>query len=92
MFRTFTIICAIVCKPTAPAVAAEIPGVTATEINLGGIFPFSGPASSLGLVSRSVLAIRLGSGDAYARGSRRIDRRRCRNDDEGSDLYGVETG
>ena len=36
--------------------AADAPGVTATEIKIGGVFPFSGPASSIGLVGRGVLA------------------------------------
>src|SRR5882762_6510589 len=40
----------------SPAFAADAPGVTATEIKIGGIFPFSGPASSIGLVGRGVLA------------------------------------
>src|ERR1700709_303817 len=40
----------------SPAMAADEPGVTATEIKIGGIFPFSGPASSIGLVGRGVLA------------------------------------
>jgi len=31
---------------SAPAVAADAPGVTPTEIKIGGVFPFSGPASS----------------------------------------------
>jgi ABC-type branched-subunit amino acid transport system substrate-binding protein len=39
-----------------PAFAADAPGVTATEIKVGGVFPFSGPASSIGLVGRGVLA------------------------------------
>ncbi|MCA1453727.1 ABC transporter substrate-binding protein [Bradyrhizobium sp. BRP22] len=38
-----------------PVKAAEEPGVSATEIKIGGIFPFSGPASSIGLVGRGVL-------------------------------------
>lgn len=38
------------------ALAADMPGVTATEIKIGGVFPFSGPASSIGLVGRGVLA------------------------------------
>ena len=41
---------------SAPAFAADAPGVTATEIKIGGVFPFSGPASSIGLVGRGVLA------------------------------------
>jgi hypothetical protein len=32
--------------------------VTATEIKVGGIFPFSGPASSIGLVGRGILVLR----------------------------------
>ncbi len=36
--------------------AADAPGVTSTEIRIGGVFPFSGPASSIGLVGRGVLA------------------------------------
>lgn len=39
-----------------PAFAENAPGVTATEIKVGGIFPFSGPASVIGLVGRGVLA------------------------------------
>ena len=38
------------------AVAADTPGVTATEIKIGGVFPFSGPASSFGLVGRGLIA------------------------------------
>ena len=40
----------------APAIAAGQPGVTAKEIKIGAIFPFSGPASSIGLVGRGVVA------------------------------------
>jgi branched-chain amino acid transport system substrate-binding protein len=38
-----------------PAFAADAPGATATEIKVGGVFPFSGPASSIGLVGKGVL-------------------------------------
>jgi ABC-type branched-subunit amino acid transport system substrate-binding protein len=41
---------------SAPAGAADAPGVTPTEIKIGGVFPFSGPASSIGLVGKGVLA------------------------------------
>jgi ABC-type branched-subunit amino acid transport system substrate-binding protein len=41
---------------SGPAWAADAPGVTATEIKIGSVFPFSGPASSIGLVGRGVLA------------------------------------
>ena len=40
----------------ASAIAAEQPGVTANEIKIGAIFPFSGPASSIGLVGKGVIA------------------------------------
>jgi branched-chain amino acid transport system substrate-binding protein len=36
--------------------AADAPGVTATEIKIGGVFPFSGPASTIGLVGKGVAA------------------------------------
>src|SRR3954466_13820755 len=39
-----------------PAFAADEPGITATEIKIGGVFPFSGPASSIGLVGNGVMA------------------------------------
>src|SRR6266536_5527915 len=38
------------------AFAADAPGVTQSEIKVGGVFPFSGPASSIGLVGRGILA------------------------------------
>src|ERR1700736_6308288 len=41
---------------TTPSRAADAPGVTASEIKIGGVFPFSGPASSIGLVGRGTLA------------------------------------
>jgi branched-chain amino acid transport system substrate-binding protein len=36
--------------------AADAPGVTSTEIKIGGVFPFSGPASSIGLTGRGLIA------------------------------------
>ncbi len=38
------------------AMAADAPGVTATEIKVGAVFPFSGPASALGAVGKSLIA------------------------------------
>src|SRR5438552_16055881 len=38
------------------AFAADAPGVTQSEIKVGGVFPFSGPASSIGLVGKGVVA------------------------------------
>src|ERR1700704_4135035 len=48
--------CVIASLLASPASAADEPGVTATEIKIGGIFPFSGPASSIGLVGKGVIA------------------------------------
>jgi ABC-type branched-subunit amino acid transport system substrate-binding protein len=56
MFRTFAVVCALTVALVTSASAADTPGVTATEIRVGGIFPFSGPASSIGLVGRGILA------------------------------------
>ncbi|WP_050386524.1 ABC transporter substrate-binding protein [Bradyrhizobium pachyrhizi] len=39
-----------------PVLADDPIGVTATEIKVGGIFPYGGPASSLGLIGRAVTA------------------------------------
>ena len=56
MFGKFKLVSALVLAWFAPALAADAPGVTATEIKIGGVFPFSGPASSIGLVGKGVLA------------------------------------
>jgi branched-chain amino acid transport system substrate-binding protein len=49
-------IAALLLLLSGPSLAADTTGVTATEIKIGGVFPFSGPASSIGIVGRSVLA------------------------------------
>lgn len=41
---------------TTAAIAADAPGVTATEIKVGATFPFSGPASSLGNSGKGLIA------------------------------------
>jgi ABC-type branched-subunit amino acid transport system substrate-binding protein len=57
MFRTIRLASvALALALAAPAAAADSPGVTPTEIRIGGVFPFSGPASSIGLVGKGVLA------------------------------------
>ncbi|WPO43964.1 ABC transporter substrate-binding protein [Tardiphaga sp. 42S5] len=48
--------CAGLVLACASARAADAPGVTATEIKIGGIFPFSGPASGLGAVGKAIVA------------------------------------
>jgi branched-chain amino acid transport system substrate-binding protein len=56
MFGKFKLASALLLALSAPVFAAEAPGITATEIKIGGVFPFSGPASSIGLVGKGVLA------------------------------------
>ncbi len=53
--------------------AADAPGVTATEIKIGGVFPFSGPASSIGLVGKGVLAYVQSINDRGGINGRKID-------------------
>lgn len=56
MIRRWGVAYALLLALSVPAAAADTPGVTATEIKVGGVFPFSGPASVIGLVGRGVLA------------------------------------
>jgi branched-chain amino acid transport system substrate-binding protein len=56
MFEKLKIACTLILALGSTAFAADAPGVTATEIKIGSVFPFSGPASSIGLVGRGVLA------------------------------------
>src|SRR5271169_4422267 len=56
MFRIVGIAFALFVAIAVPARAGDTPGVTPTEIKIGGVFPFSGPASSIGQVGRGVLA------------------------------------
>jgi branched-chain amino acid transport system substrate-binding protein len=56
LFEKLKLACTLVLALSTPSFAADAPGVTATEIRIGGVFPFSGPASSIGLVGEGVLA------------------------------------
>src|SRR5216683_2649258 len=57
MFQGVKLACALTMLTISTCTwAADAPGVTSTEIKIGGVFPFSGPASSIGLVGRGVLA------------------------------------
>src|SRR4051812_3575140 len=49
-------VAALVVLLSGPAFAADEPGISTTEIKIGGVFPFSGPASSIGLVGKGVMA------------------------------------
>src|ERR1700716_1901503 len=55
MLRKFKLASARVLALSAPAFAADAPGVTPTEIKIGGVFPFSGPASSIGQRGRGLI-------------------------------------
>jgi branched-chain amino acid transport system substrate-binding protein len=60
MFQGVKLACAVLMVSglawTTASLAGDAPGVTASEIKIGGVFPFSGPASSIGLVGRGTLA------------------------------------
>ena len=56
MFRSIRLACALIIAMLVPCWAGDTAGVTATEIKIGGIFPLSGPASSIGQVGHGVLA------------------------------------
>jgi branched-chain amino acid transport system substrate-binding protein len=56
MFPGIKLASALLLAATTYAWAGDMPGVTRTEIKIGGVFPFSGPASSIGLVGRGVAA------------------------------------
>ncbi|MDB5654687.1 MAG: branched-chain amino acid transporter substrate-binding protein [Tardiphaga sp.] len=57
----------------AAVAAADHPGVTATEIKIGGIFPFSGPASSIGLTGWGIVAYIQSINDRGGVNGRKID-------------------
>ena len=56
MLNKFELVWALLLLLVTPAYAADAPGVTKTEIKIGGVFPFSGPASGLGVVGEGILA------------------------------------
>src|SRR5213083_2770808 len=73
MLGKFKLASALMLALSAPAFAADTPGVTATEIKIGGVFPFSGPASSIGLVGKGVLAYVQSINDRGGINGRRIN-------------------
>ncbi len=56
MLKKLSVAAALLTAMSATAIADETPGVAATEIKVGAIFPFSGPASALGAVGKSLTA------------------------------------
>jgi branched-chain amino acid transport system substrate-binding protein len=78
MFQRARSVCALLLFSTVSliatsATAADAPGVTATEIKIGGVFPFSGPASSIGLVGKGVIAYVQSLNDRGGVNGRKID-------------------
>lgn len=73
MFGKLRTAAALALLLSSSAFAADAPGVTATQIKVGGVFPFSGPASSIGLVGRSVLAYVQSVNDRGGIGGRKIN-------------------
>ena len=51
-----TAVAALLAAAGATAMAADTPGVTATEIKIGNIMPYSGPASAYGVIGKSETA------------------------------------
>ena len=73
MFRSIRLACALMIAMFVPCWAGDTPGVTATEIKIGGIFPLSGPASSIGQVGHGVLAYVKSVNDRGGINGRKID-------------------
>jgi ABC-type branched-subunit amino acid transport system substrate-binding protein len=65
--------CALVIAMSTPCWAADAPGVTPTKIKIGGIFPLSGPASSIGQVGQGVQAYVQSINDRGGIHGRKID-------------------
>ena len=73
MFPGIRLACALVLAIASPCWAGGSPGVTPTQIKIGGIFPLSGPASSIGQVGRGVLAYVQSINDRGGINGRKID-------------------
>lgn len=56
MLKKVTFALGVVSLLSSAVHAADAPGVTAKEIKIGGVFPFSGPASAIGNVGKGLLA------------------------------------
>ncbi|MDB5503791.1 MAG: branched-chain amino acid transporter substrate-binding protein [Tardiphaga sp.] len=73
LLRHLTVALGLVGLCATPTLAAETPGVTATEIKIGSIFPFSGPASSLGNTGKGLIAYVKSINDRGGISGRKID-------------------
>lgn len=56
MSRKLKIASMLLLAMSVSAKAGDAPGVTSSEIKIGGVFPMSGPASSIGVVAKGVAA------------------------------------
>ena len=65
--------CALVIAMSTPCWAGDAPGVTPTKIKIGGIFPMSGPASSIGQIGQGVQAYVQSINDRGGIHGRKID-------------------
>lgn len=73
MLKKIGLVSALIVSMSAAAFAADAPGVTKTEIKIGGVFPFSGPASSIGLVGKAMLAFAQSINDRGGINGRKIN-------------------
>jgi branched-chain amino acid transport system substrate-binding protein len=73
MFRSIRLGCALLLAMSVSCWAGDTPGVTATSIKIGGIFPLSGPASSIGQTGQGVLAYVKSINDRGGINGRKID-------------------
>ena len=73
MLNRFDLVGALLLALATPAYAADAPGVTTTGIKIGGVFPFSGPASGLGVVGKGILAYVQSINDRGGINGRKVD-------------------
>ena len=73
MFWGMRLACALVIAISAPCWAGDTSGITATQIKIGGIFPLSGSASSIGQGGHGVLAYVRSINDRGGINGRKID-------------------
>ncbi|MBR1220636.1 ABC transporter substrate-binding protein [Bradyrhizobium sp. U87765 SZCCT0131] len=64
---------ALLAAMSGPCWAGDMPGVTATSVKIGGIFPLSGPASAIGQVGQGVRAYVQSINDHGGINGRKID-------------------
>ena len=73
MFGSIRLSCALLLAMSVSCWAGDSPGVTATSIKIGGIFPLSGPASAIGQTGQGVRAYVQSINDRGGINGRKID-------------------